>query len=101
MKIGIPKEVHTNERRVACTPAETLKLAKLGYEVSVEAGAGIESGFSDSEFESSGARIVSNAAELWKESDIICKVRAPEQHPRLPPERPPSPATTPEAALRE
>lgn len=81
MKIGIPKEVHANERRVACTPAETQKLIKLGYEVAVEASAGMESGFSDAEFESAGAQIIPNADTLWSESDLICKVRAPETHP--------------------
>ena len=48
MRIGIPKEVHDGEKRVATTPDVTKQLIKLGFEVSVESGAGAGSNFSDS-----------------------------------------------------
>jgi NAD(P) transhydrogenase subunit alpha len=77
MKIGIPQEVASGERRVACTPVEVPKLIKLGYEVLVQSGAGVAAGFADSEYESSGAGIVSDAESLWAQSDIVTKIRPP------------------------
>jgi NAD(P) transhydrogenase subunit alpha len=77
MKIGIPREVASGERRVACTPVEVPKLIKLGYDVLVQSGAGVAAGFADSEFESSGASIVTDAESLWAQSDIVTKIRAP------------------------
>ena len=50
MRIGIPKEVHDGEKRVATTPDVTKQLIKLGFEVSVESGAGAGSNFSDSSY---------------------------------------------------
>ena len=47
MKIGIPKEVHPGERRVATTPDIIPHLLKLGFEVAVQSGAGAEASFSD------------------------------------------------------
>lgn len=80
MKIGIPKEIHVDECRVACTPEETQKIIKLGYDVLVEKDAGLASGFLDSEYQAAAATIVDNTPELWKQADLICKVRPPEQH---------------------
>ncbi len=83
MRIGIPKEVHANERRVATTPDVVGELQKLGFEVSVEAGAGEAAKFTDSAYEASGARVISDPREIWSSSDIILKVRAPGEHPEL------------------
>ena len=77
MKIGIPREIASGERRVACTPVEVPKLIKLGYDVLVQSGAGEAAGFADSDFESSGAGIVADAESLWAQSDIVTKIRAP------------------------
>jgi H+-translocating NAD(P) transhydrogenase subunit alpha len=56
MIVGIPKEIHEGERRVAATPETVQRLKKLGFEVWVEAGAGTAAHFSDSDFEHAGAR---------------------------------------------
>ena len=81
MKIGIPKEVHTGEKRVAGTPDTLFHYLKLGFEVLVEKDAGAEANYSDAAYAENGARIVDDARTLWAESDIVIKVRAPEQHP--------------------
>ncbi|MEO8008152.1 MAG: Re/Si-specific NAD(P)(+) transhydrogenase subunit alpha, partial [Betaproteobacteria bacterium] len=83
MKIGIPKEVHAGERRVAATPETVGQLAKLGYAVAIEAGAGEGAQFSDAAYRAAGAQIVADTRALWAQSDIVLKVRAPEQHPKL------------------
>ncbi len=80
MKIGIPKEIHIDESRVACTPDETRKILKLGYEVIVEKNAGSAAGFLDAEYITAGAVIADNTPNLWHSADIICKVRAPEEN---------------------
>ena len=83
MKIGIPKEIAAGERRVACTPVEVSKLIKLGYTVLIESGAGDAAGFSDADYESSGAELVADANLLWDQSDIISKIRPPMTHSGL------------------
>jgi len=83
MKIGIPREVHDGERRVATTPDVAVQLQKLGFTVSIEAGAGEAANFADSAYAEAGVEIVSDTRALWSGSDIIMKVRGPEQHPAL------------------
>jgi H+-translocating NAD(P) transhydrogenase subunit alpha len=78
MIIGVPKEIHAGERRVATTPEAVTQLAKLGFEISVEANAGSAASFNDDAYQDAGATIVSDAASLWSGSDIILKVRAPQ-----------------------
>jgi NAD(P) transhydrogenase subunit alpha len=77
MKIGIPKELYSGERRVATTPEVTVQLLKLGFTVSVESGAGAAANFTDDNYKAAGAEIVSDVKSLWSSSDIILKVRAP------------------------
>lgn len=77
-QIGIPKEIHPGERRVAATPQTILKFKKLGFDVAVQSGAGDEINASDAEYQEAGASIVSDAAELWRTSDVVMKVRPPE-----------------------
>ena len=76
--IGVPKEIHDGERRVAATPDTVLKLKKLGFDVAVESGAGAGINASDAEYQEAGASIVDKAAEIWAASDIVMKVRPPE-----------------------
>ena len=83
MIIGIPKEVHNGERRVATTPVVTEQLLKLGFSVSIETGAGSAANFSDEAYQEAGATIVQDVKKLWSESDLIIKVRGPEKHPGL------------------
>ncbi|WP_375691034.1 Re/Si-specific NAD(P)(+) transhydrogenase subunit alpha [Pseudooceanicola sp. LIPI14-2-Ac024] len=77
MKIGTPKEVFEGENRVAMTPDSALQLQKLGHECFIETGAGEKAGFLDHAYEAAGVTVVKTAAALWKESDIIAKVRPP------------------------
>ncbi len=77
MKVGIPREVHPGERRVAATPDTVKRLQKLGFEVLVESGAGNGASFPDTSFEEAGARIVAGAAALWNEADVVLKVQPP------------------------
>ena len=83
MKIGVPKEVHAGERRVATTPEVAEKLQKLGFTVSIESGAGASSNFTDDAYKEAGVDIINDVKSLWSSSDIILKVRAPETHPEL------------------
>ncbi len=83
MKIGIPKEIHEGEQRVATTPEAAEKIIKLGFEISIESGAGLGADITDEAYQEVGVKIVENAKSLWKNSDIIIKVRAPERHPEL------------------
>jgi NAD(P) transhydrogenase subunit alpha len=77
MKIGVPKEIHEGERRVATTPEAAALIQKLGFEVAVESQAGSEAKFTDAAYEQAGVAIVNGAAALYEQSDIILKVRAP------------------------
>lgn len=79
MKVGIPREVHAGEKRVAATPDTIKRLHKLGFEVVVETGAGLGAQLHDAAFEAAGAEIAPDAATLWSQSDIIAKVRPPQE----------------------
>jgi NAD(P) transhydrogenase subunit alpha len=83
MRIGVPGEIHDGEMRVATTPEVATQLQKLGFAISVEAGAGAGSNFGDEAFRAAGVTIVTDTRALWAESDIILKVRPPAHHPRL------------------
>ncbi|WP_420863042.1 Re/Si-specific NAD(P)(+) transhydrogenase subunit alpha [Algirhabdus cladophorae] len=78
MKIGAPREVFEGEARVAMTPDSALQLQKLGYDCVIEAGAGSKAGFSDAAYKEAGVSVVKTAAALWKEADIVVKVRQPD-----------------------
>ena len=82
MKIGIPKEVVPDERRVALTPDAVTRLVKTGNEVLVEAGAGDKAFLADGDYQSAGAKIVSPAA-VFGESDLVVKFHKPLDNPRL------------------
>ncbi|HCQ63909.1 MAG TPA: Re/Si-specific NAD(P)(+) transhydrogenase subunit alpha [Rhodobacteraceae bacterium] len=89
MKIGVPKEVSAGENRVAMTPESAAALQKLGYDCLIEKGAGAGAGFSDAAFEAAGVTVIATAAALWKQADIIAKVRIPTEAElkRLTPEK--------------
>ncbi len=78
MRIGVAKEIKSDEYRVALTPAGALELTRRGHEVIVETGAGIGSAFADSAYERVGARIGS-ADDVWNESELLLKVKEPVQ----------------------
>ena len=83
MRIGVPKEIHPGERRVATTPDVSGFLQKLGFEVAVETGAGHEAKFTDDAYRQAGVTVVEDAGTLYGQADIILKVRAPGKHPAL------------------
>lgn len=83
MIIGIPKEIMHGEDRVAATPETCALLVKDGHRVLVEKGAGEGACFHDPEYEKAGARIVSDVRELFKESELILKVKEPLQNEAL------------------
>ncbi|MEQ1764246.1 MAG: Re/Si-specific NAD(P)(+) transhydrogenase subunit alpha [Pyrinomonadaceae bacterium] len=76
--IGIPKEIHSGEKRVAATPQTVLKLKKLGFDVAIESGAGGAINASNAEYKEAGADVLPDAAALWSASDVVMKVRPPE-----------------------
>jgi alanine dehydrogenase len=77
MKIGVPKEIKTNENRVALVPAGAEALVAAGHSVLVEPSAGEGSGFSDADYTDVGARIASGVEQVWAEADMIVKVKEP------------------------
>src|SRR5215472_14046821 len=77
MKIGVPKEIKTNENRIALVPAGAEALVGAGHSLLIEAGAGIGSGFPDDAFVAAGAKIAPDAATVWRETDMIMKVKEP------------------------
>ena len=83
MRIGIPKEIAQGERRVAATPETAQKLQKLGFEVWVEADAGAAASFPDAAYKAAGCQVMHDVVELWNQSDIVLKVRAPLWHPGI------------------
>src|SRR3954453_16461065 len=78
IRIGVPKETHPGEKRVAATPQTVIKLKKLGFDVNVEAGAGEGVNALDGEYHEAGARIYEDTRKLYAGSDVIFKVRPPE-----------------------
>ena len=77
MKIGVPREIKTHEYRVGMTPHSVKAYVKNGHRVLVETGAGVGSGYEDAEYKGAGAAIVSDKAELFRESEMIVKVKEP------------------------
>ena len=71
MKIGVPKEIKTNENRVALVPAGAETLAGAGHQVFVERGAGEGSGFADEAYARVGATILPDADAVWAEGEKI------------------------------
>lgn len=77
MKIGVPREIKTNENRVALAPAGVAALVAVGHEVSVECGAGEGSGFSDEQYLTAGAHLILDADAIWAAAELIVKVKEP------------------------
>src|SRR6476619_5994073 len=75
--IGVPKETFPGEKRVATVPDAVTKLAKLGFSVIVQSGAGEGANIADDAYAAAGARVVPDAASVWSQADIVFKVRAP------------------------
>jgi len=63
--IGVPKEIYPGERRVALVPMVVPTLTKAGFEVHVQAGAGIEAGYPDAQYSEKGAKVISERAAVF------------------------------------
>ncbi|MBU8909153.1 alanine dehydrogenase, partial [Desertibacillus haloalkaliphilus] len=77
MIIGVPKEIKNNENRVAITPAGVLAFTQAGHTVLIESGAGRGSGFTDDDYKEAGAMLRPHAAQVWKEAEMVMKVKEP------------------------
>jgi alanine dehydrogenase len=78
MIIGVPKEIKTEENRVAVTPTGVAAFVSRGHKVLVEKNAGNGSGLSDRAYENCGATIIDSAEEVWNQSELIMKVKEPQ-----------------------
>ncbi len=75
IRVGVPKETAPGERRVALVPSVVKQLGKLGVEIVMEKGAGLESGFDDADYE--GVTILDSADEVYAQADVTLKVQPP------------------------
>jgi len=76
MLIGVPKEIKTNENRIALVPAGAEALVQAGHQVMVERGGGLGSGFTDDQYEAVGATL-HDVEEVWARAEMIMKVKEP------------------------
>ncbi|RMG45064.1 MAG: alanine dehydrogenase [Candidatus Dadabacteria bacterium] len=79
MKIGVPRERKTLEKRVALTPSGAEELIRHGHEVLIEKGAGEGSFFPDEEYRKAGCKIADTLADVWNDSELIVKVKEPHE----------------------
>ncbi|WP_324732900.1 alanine dehydrogenase [Pseudomonas paeninsulae] len=77
MRIGVPKEIKNHEYRVGLTPHSVAELTSLGHQVWVETLAGAAIGFSDGDYQTAGAQIAGDAAQVFAEAQLIVKVKEP------------------------
>ena len=79
MIIGVPKEVKDHETRVGLVPGNVTALREAGHRVLVQTMAGLGSSIPDEEYLQCGAEIVPTAAEVWKQADLVVKVKEPDR----------------------
>lgn len=77
MNIAVPRERHEGERRVAATPETVRKFHKRGIAIAIESGAGLGAAIPDGHFQEAGAQIVHDPADLYRDAQLVLKVRAP------------------------
>ncbi|HZT82151.1 MAG TPA: alanine dehydrogenase [Gemmataceae bacterium] len=77
MIVGVPKEVKTDEYRVAMIPVGVEELTRAGHQVVIQSGAGMGSGIPDDQYAVHGAEIVPGAADVWERADLVVKVKEP------------------------
>ncbi|MEQ9640600.1 MAG: alanine dehydrogenase [Alphaproteobacteria bacterium] len=78
MRVGVPKEIKTQEHRVGLTPGSVRELVHNGHEVLVQHNAGHDIGLDDEDYVAAGARIVPDAAAVFAEADMVVKVKEPQ-----------------------
>ena len=79
MIIGVPKEIKTEENRVAVTPTGVAGFVARNHQVLIQTGAGSGSGLTDANYQAAGATIVDSAKEVWDKADMIMKVKEPQE----------------------
>ena len=79
MRVGVPKEIKVHEYRVGLTPASVAELVAAGHQVFVQTGAGDGIDCPDTAYTKAGAEILPDAASVFKSSDMIVKVKEPQQ----------------------
>jgi alanine dehydrogenase len=85
MRIGVPKEIKSHEYRVGMLPVGVEEMRRGGHTVLVQRGAGLGSGIQDHDYERAGATLVEQSGAVWKESELVIKVKEPqpEEYPLL------------------
>ena len=78
MLIGVPQEIKVREYRVGLVPASVRELTAMGHQVVVESGAGAGIGMADASYEAAGAKMASNAEDVFAAADMIVKVKEPQ-----------------------
>lgn len=78
MLVGVPKEIKVREYRVGLTPTSVREVAAHGHKVIVETGAGAGIGAMDEDYARAGATIIASAKEIFKQADMIVKVKEPQ-----------------------
>src|SRR5215207_7811278 len=79
MIVGVPKEIKTEENRVAVTPTGVAGFVARNHQVLIQRGAGSGSGLTDSSYQAAGATIVDSAKQVWDKADMIMKVKEPQE----------------------
>ncbi len=82
MKIGVPREIKNHEYRVGLTPGAVRELVRHGHQVLVESAAGFAIGFTDDDYQHAGADIAGDAEAVYRESELIVKVKEPQPEER-------------------
>ena len=77
MKVVVPRETGDGETRVAAVPDSVVKAVAAGMEIAIEAGAGESANFSDHDYESAGARVISEPDELYRDARVVLRVQPP------------------------
>src|SRR5262245_7405124 len=77
--VGVPREVKTDEHRVALTPDGVLELTHRDTRVLIEEGAGVDSSITDDDYRAAGATVVADAAAVWHDADLVLKVKEPQE----------------------
>jgi alanine dehydrogenase len=75
MIIGVPKEIKNSEFRVGLTPKSVAEITSKGHDVFVESNSGLEIGYTNKNYENSGAKIINSAEEVYRSSELIVKVK--------------------------
>src|SRR5262245_13430714 len=75
--IGVPREIKSDERRVALTPAGASAFRAHGHHVLVQKGAGVGSSIPDALYRDAGAELIDDPADVWNRSDLVLKVKEP------------------------